>query len=702
MAAPSKEAVVFILDASTSMKRPYHIINRNKGSNAYYTSTKSYRNRLSCAKGALERLVCNLILQSKTNEASVIILKTSETRHHLCNDFIWGNDKRRRNGIYKKEDNNNNHAAPPLLNLTELNPLQRPSIDLLRSIRNIKVDNKISHSGDFCDGIIVAASALYKRTNKKRYRRKIVLFTDATQKVRLLGDHYAAIFDEAVNRLREMKCQLMVVGLNFRSNAIFGVAADVAKYNKSDDIADWDDYNDLDDNIDIDDEGNFSSKEELLVQRENEKLLLNLTKWISGQVFNPSSIGQFNFIALKERSTRSTLSKIELRIAPDLYVKSCISLCTSKANIPSLKREAIRIDPQDECRNPLLDSACDAITTPVQISNTHWDEDDPDREIEFHERTTAIPFGCDLIPFSTLDMEGLKRRSLPVVTILGYVPKESIPIWYMIGPARVVSGERTSMRAQAVISALAQALWKLRRYAVCTFVSRVDADPLMGILSPLEEEEKKEKRCNRSPQLTSSDPQYLLYIRIPFSDDWQKIQRMPLVEDDINISKDSREGDLKELSCAREVVDNLIDSLIIPPKCLLNESIPNPAIESFYKTLVNRAIDPAFTRILSARCVQQQWIDDSKLKINDEHHVSEEVKNKNKMEKAPLKENSVKDSFEGEGQNDSMSTPREILEKSRSLLNRFHQFFPLQEVVQGTNKKGVDGKKKRIFWSDFD
>ena len=64
--------------------------------------------------------------------------------------------------------------------------VNRPHPDLLRQIRSLQVTPSSQDlRGDFCDGIIVAADALFQRTAGKKYQRRIVILTDAEHKVQV-------------------------------------------------------------------------------------------------------------------------------------------------------------------------------------------------------------------------------------------------------------------------------------------------------------------------------------------------------------------------------------------------------------------------------------------------------------------------------------------------------------------------------------
>ena len=236
-----KEAVVFILDASPTMGALYpspSSVEKETGvcpsgfSNSRRTvdasvtfgsvgdlskksvgtgddslakfEAKEATTRLSCAKSAIESMVSDLMLRSKTNECGVVVLKTADTRHHLAAEEQVAD------------------GTAPFPNLIELSEVRRPDVNLLRAVRAVRVSAQAEGGrekvrGDFCDGIVLAADAMHRRTVGKRYRRKIILFTDAEHEVRVDGAQIMMVVDG----LKKMECTLIIIGLDFSRSAHF-------------------------------------------------------------------------------------------------------------------------------------------------------------------------------------------------------------------------------------------------------------------------------------------------------------------------------------------------------------------------------------------------------------------------------------------------------------------------------------------------
>jgi hypothetical protein len=278
---------------------------------------------------------------------------------------------------------------------------------------------------------------------------------------------------------------------------------------------------------------------------------------------------------LGKRIPRSAKKKIQFHIAPGLKLEAQCSLLLSKAPFPSLKKHAVLFD--DESGQPKVDGNNEVMSHKIVPDTSHWDPDNRDMEVLLDNRTTAFRYGADLIPMSSLDYVGLKLTlSDPAIRILGYAQQSIVPRSIMIGPPYVITGG-DSHRVCCAIAALSEALHQLDRVAIATYVKSKDADPVLGALFPLLEEENK------------SRPTRLFFIQLPFADDVMKFNKGIL---DASLDEDSPES---------RVCDNLIDSLMLSPETLRSEQIANPAIRAFHKTIKNRAIDPSSTSIISAR-----------------------------------------------------------------------------------------------------
>ncbi|GFH53521.1 hypothetical protein CTEN210_09997 [Chaetoceros tenuissimus] len=643
----SKQAVVYILDASPSMNEPY----KNAGNDSTSNKETNKQTKLEAAKEAITGLVTELMLESKTNECSIIVLNTEKTNHHLHSD----DDKEVQDAL--DEDDDYEIMFPKI---TELCPIIRPNLDLLRDLQKVSVvanerdslDEDESRQGGFCDGILLAASSMRKKTAGKKFARKIILFTDAERQV----DIHFDLLDDAIEDLRDMNCTMTVIGLDFERSAEFDEAAAIEAGEQNEDQQEGGDpkhRRDSDDttveegetnieqdqedtntnDIDMDERPDSPSDEQVRAERvkdDNEMFLISFTKYTGGEVHAASDIQQMLTESMGKRLTKSTLNKIEFHIAPGIAVNARMSIATSRQNVPSLKKHAVSFDAEG---NSIRNMFGEIIGEPIVQDTSHWDVDKEDIEVFLIDRADAYAYGSDLIPIGKLDLEGLKQRSPPKVSIIGYVSTSRIPISAWIGPMRLLSGP--GAKAGTAISALAQALEKTNQFAIVRYIKQTDADPEMGILSPYT------PKSDDDEEESKSKPKYLSYTKIPFADDVESLLMLPLVND---IS-----GEKGQKAC-----DELIDAFMLPDDALVSSKIPNPAIRTFRKTMIKRALDRDFKGIVGGR---------------DE--IDEGC--------------------------DVISTPQNILKKGKDACERFRRAFPL-EVVEQTTKKGR--AKKKFLLSD--
>jgi ATP-dependent DNA helicase 2 subunit 2 len=648
-----KEAVVFLLDANRSMLAPYPSKNSTfilEDKNSQTTKTTT---RLDLAKQTVQDMLSDLILRSKQNEALVIVLKTVETKHHLYQS--------------RNDDNDNDVVDPdsiPFSNLTELvghdqddnaerNGITRPNATLLRQVAQVQpasAADACDLRGDVCDGIIVAADALFRRTSGKKYQRRIVIFTDAQHKVQVDAKQLLVVLDS----LRAMECRLEVIGLDFTESATFeaAAAAPSTKIIKEEPqggipMEQERQEKDKDDNStetsSVDDEDDDDEEEQAMVKQQNQQLLIGLTEKTGGFVLAAQELAQILKAALGKRIPKSTKSKFVFQIAPNIVLEGArYSKLIQRATTPSLKKQVAKVKEEDNNNNsnnkiseaPLLNSLGEQRTTSYQEMVTYWDPDKEEREIEVDRLAKAYRYGSDLIPIGGYDLQGLMRPSPKGINILGYMDASKIPRQLCMGPPCAISGA-DSRKACAAISALARALLRLNQVAIATMIKMKDADPILVGLFPLE----------------TKDPLHLVVLQLPFKGD------VP------NLSLEPFEKTVDGSCNQAKACDNLIDSLMLPEDKLDYANIANPYIRSFHKTVVKRAMDPKCDVVMVRPGPDEE-----------EEHEEEE---------------------------DYMATPKDILKRAQPSLEEFRQAFPLKKDAKDDKDYAKKKKKGPVSYRDF-
>ncbi|CAJ1954548.1 unnamed protein product [Cylindrotheca closterium] len=617
-----KQAVVFVLDSNVTMAKEYE-----NGSS-----------RFDCAKQVAQDLICDLMIQSKTNEVGVIVLKSNTTRHHF----------------YEPDSDNEDTSMDddeeiPYQNILEFGGsgdavmVARPTPSLLRKIDSLQVSKESeSLRGDFCDGIIVAADSLYKRTNKKKYQRRIVLITDAEHRVEVDGEQLS----EVLNGLCDLECTLEVIGLDFGKEAKFSkpsageetaVKVEPKQDEKEDDDSATDAGSETDAGEDNDDDEDGGEVGTALIKSQNESLLISMTEKTGGYVMAAKELKAIFATLLGKRKSKSTRRKVDFQIAPGVSMECRFSLLLSKATLPSLKK---RVVPDDTAysQKPKNEDEDDAKksddVSPEDMLNmkrieSHFDAEN--EEVEITNRGQAYKYGSDLVPMSAYDMGGLTAISDVKLKIIGYIPNSRVPKAFCVGPPYILSGA-DSRKACAAVSALARGLERTKKVAIASFVQMKNRDPsLVGIFpnvsqlregKSLEEMTEEEKLAEKAKY---ENPVDLIIFKLPYMGDVVVPGRIPLEEHDKSKEK---------------VCDDLIDALTLEGDQLDYTRIANPMIRSYWKTVVARVKDP-------------------------EHEL---VMARNEKE-------------------DEIATPEKVLEGAKGALDAFYESFPLPPANRKTAKK---------------
>lgn len=547
-----------VLDANDSMTAVYDEDNGTTGT------------RFDCAKRVAQDMIADLIIRSKTNEASVIVLKTKKTHHHFTHHNIA--DKEDDMEDDEEEDDDGINVRYP--NISEMGgdgittDVSRPTPEILCRIHKLKATtNSRGLRGDFCDGIIMAADSLYQRTASKKYQRRIVLITDAEHRVEV--DHQQLLL--VLDSLRAMECRLEVIGFDFEQQAEYDFAASAAtakvkqeEVDAKDEIVDDDSATDVSSNASEGNEDNKKEKEDaddeeirLLVKRQNEQLLISLTEKTGGYVMAAKELQAILQKVVGHRISKSTRSKFILKIAPGLEFDARFSKLLSRASKPPLAKQVAMTDEQGRAR---INALGEEMTEPYQTILSHWDPENEEEEVT--EIAKAYKYGSDIIPMGGFDQSGLITISEVKMVILCYLPLHKVPPELRIGPPYAISGA-DSLRTCAAISAMATALRQKELVAIATFVKRKNTDPILVGIFPLKEGDKST---------------HLVFLQLPFQDDIPT-RILPSFEPSKDATKEN-------------VCDDLIDSLMLDSDALDYTRIPNPRIRSFHQTVVSRVIDP--------------------------------------------------------------------------------------------------------------
>lgn len=624
---PNKEAVVLILDANESMAKEVSIettkctVDHNDAirSSSPSSPPSLHRTRFDCAKEVGIAIISDLMVRSKTNEVTVLVLHTEETNNYFFEEDIGETDEDE-SCCEEKDD-----AHCPFPNITEISGngevmgmgMCRPQPGLLRKIHQLKPSKRTSSScnvrgkrqrvngtgGDFESGLVYATDALHRRTAGKKFERRIVLLTDAEHKIRDaedskdIGGHRIRNNSSeqrllvALDSLRTMECRIQVVGMDFEHAADFGSPARGPPNIKDDQVEIDENMTSIDEDDEsegeVDDNDNDEDDDMLEIKRKNEEYLLHLAKMTGGFVYASNEMHDIRRKLVGSRSFQNPgKRKLVVEIVPGLVLEDAryYKLITGTAS-PRLIEKLAVVD-QDSHSKICLNTLGDQILQDFEKTTTHWNADDENEELLQEQRTDAYRFGSDLLPFSELDEEGLKQHSPVKLSILGYVPESSVPHYLRIDSPYVLTGNE-SRRCCAAISALAIGLHRSKQVAIATFVKGVNSDPILCGLFPLLEDDNEMDEIKSAEESHNQQPLRLIIMQLPFSGD---VRYPHLDYPNSHAMHENISDDPKRASLA-DCCDNLIQKLMLPRDILDYEQIPNHKIRSFNETVTKRVLD---------------------------------------------------------------------------------------------------------------
>ena len=565
--------------------------------------------------------------KSKQNEIGVVILRTGMTHHHLYElekiydpnvditkyfrKCVGGNKlgryipvpvvpvSRVSNQNNDDNDNDDNEDEEDVVypNLVELE-LSRPSPLTLQTIQSVQctINNDIASSirGDICAGLILAADTLHRRTNGKKYNRKIVLFTDAEHEVDVHGEQLNFVLGE----LKKMEVELLVVGIGFQetkdeegkpeavsSSTIHEKPDAVVSMENGDNSntmsmmvkeeeGNPDDIIDNDTNILVE-----------LIKRENEKLLHSIVREVGGSILianGSTSLTNVLHTKLPNVSglTNSMGKNMEFRVAPDLTIMIKSAKLTSQLNLPSTIKEAYQYDPSTG--EKLRDGNGELMTLPTRTQTDHYD--DEGNVVTFDKRTDAFRYGSDLIPVGKMDLLGISAAFTDPgsIEMMGYIDRKVVEDSnLLIGPAYAITGGAESKKSRSAIAALAMALDETSMIGLCRIVRAKNGEPKIGALIPkLVVERDDDTENSDSAGIHGVRGAYLAFLGLPFADDMQHniVRRVP----------SEYHGD----SNNDRACDNLIDSMMLPDDYFMSEQIPYPALVAYRRMIAHFAMNP--------------------------------------------------------------------------------------------------------------
>lgn len=175
-------------------------------------------------------------------------------------------------------------------------------------------------------------------------------------------------------------------------------------------------------------------------------------------------------------------------------------------------------------------------------------------------------FGSENVTFDAKEMQQIKRIESPVLRIIGYKSLEKLDFCHNIAPAYFIyPHEATHVGSKRTFAALHRVLLQKKQFALCWFIPRRNASPVVAAMMASELELSENKKSQLSP------PGFFV-IPLPFADDLRNPPRSrPLPSEDL-----------------ASLFGDIIGQITLPAYDPAKRS--NPALQWHYKALEAMAL----------------------------------------------------------------------------------------------------------------
>ncbi|OQR92390.1 hypothetical protein ACHHYP_03751 [Achlya hypogyna] len=398
-----------VLDASVSMRAPL----------AETTRKAAVGSRFDAARTAVQSILSQKMLFRKHDEVGIVLYGTEGTDNELHD---------------KNPDDYTNVTV-----LTALDEVTTRVAESMASAQAATIDTK----ADILDGIIVALDLMIRRTEKKKYEKRLVVITDAASPIKNPAD-----MDLICSMVKNMEVQLQIIGIDFS----------VLDATKAEPL----------------------QPELHPIKMENEKMLLSIAKEVAGEVVSVSK--RIDFLTQGKTKTVAQTTKFRgnLEFGETLHIPVYAFTKVLEQKLPTLSKESTVGEPG---------------VGKVKMDRLYHSQSKPDEEVPPEARIKAYKYGSEMIPFSTADQASLKLATESSLKVLGFIKRDAVDQSMFMGGTDAVFGDFTKPRAQEALAALVRALDEEKKVAIARFVARANAAPKVVVLLPNAYDSEQRLNC---------------------------------------------------------------------------------------------------------------------------------------------------------------------------------------------------------------
>ncbi|EKG17347.1 Ku70/Ku80 arm [Macrophomina phaseolina MS6] len=446
-----KEATVYIVDVGKSMAE------KNGGRNETDLEW--------CMKYVWDKITTAMATGRKTLFQSVVALRSDKTENPLASEEGYEN----------------------ISVLQQLSPIY---MQQLRELRE-KIRPSNTDEGDAISALVVAIQLIVDHCKKLKYRRRIILVSNARGSIDAEG------LSEIIKKIKGENIELIVLGPDF------------------DDL----DYG-------------FKEEEKDETKATNEDLLKQLAEGCDGvfgtmaQAIEELEIPRVKLtkpvhsyrglLTLGDPEKYDTAMTIDVERYPRTMQQRppTASSYVVRSDLAPGESQAQSSVTMAEGHEGGMPDQSDLAAVKQNISYYVEDPDAPGgkRDIDREDTAKGYPYGSTAVPISESERNVTDFESFASLDIIGFVPADKLDRYMEMSKASIIIPQKANEKASMALSSFIHALYELETYAVARFVPKENKEPLILLLAP---EINPEYEC-------------LIDVELPFAEDMRGYRFPPL------------------------------------------------------------------------------------------------------------------------------------------------------------------------------
>lgn len=350
-------------------------------------------------------------------------------------------------GLGTDGTSNNMQDEDSYRHISVLQPIAQILMPELRSLPKLLKPSK-TDDRDVLSGIIIAVDMMMKHCRHLKYKKRIVVITNAT------GHIDADDIESTAEQFKSHGIELVILGIDFD-----------------------------------DPEYGFKEEDKPKMKMENERTLRKLVDLCDGVLGTmQEAIDELSRPRIKPvRPTPTYKGQLKLGDPETYDTALCIDveryMKTQIRRPPTASAYVVREQTDED------DQALQSVHNMYKYTVKDEENDGAPKEITREELAKGYEYGRTAVAISESEQNITKLETYSAYDILGFIPVENVERYMLLDNSNMIVAQKGNDKATYALSSLVHALFELGSVAVGRLVKKDMSEPILTILSPLIEED---------------------------------------------------------------------------------------------------------------------------------------------------------------------------------------------------------------------